>query len=253
MTALSRIRIVLVEPSHPGNIGASARAMKTMGLNRLVLVNPRRFPDPDANARASRADDLLDRAQVVADLPAGLSGCQLVIGASARPRHLEWPTLAVRAAVRRLLDEAHTGEVALVFGREQSGLTNEELARCHFLTHLETHPDYSSLNLAAAVQVFAHELRMASLEALPCSAPDPDTQTPAPAEALERFHRHLAEALFELEFCQPWQCRKLLRRLRRLFNRARPDAVEIQILRGILTLAQRWRRISGKPAAPADP
>lgn len=250
MTALSRIRVVLVEPSHPGNIGASARAMKTMGLERLVLVNPRRFPDPEATARASRADDLLDRAWVVSDLPAGLAGCRLTIGASARQRHLEWPLLAVRDAVRQLLVEAQTGEVALVFGREQTGLTNEELARCHYLTRIETHPGYSSLNLAASVQVLAHELRMASLETLPVACPE--VLPPAPSEAMERFHQHLAEALFELEFCHPWQCRKLLQRLRRLFSRARPDTVEIQILRGILTVAQRWRRACGDRASTAS-
>ena len=160
--ALQRIRFVLVETTHTGNMGATARAMKTMGLSRLELVNPRHPPDAEALARASGADDLIARAGIHASLDAALAGCRLAVGASARLRSVEWPLLEPPEAARLLLAEAEQGEVALVLGRESSGLTNQELARCQHLVHIPTDADFSSLNVAAAAQVLAYEIRRAS-------------------------------------------------------------------------------------------
>ena len=156
---LDRIRFVLVETTHTGNLGATARAMKTMGLSQLHLVRPKTPPDAEAMARAAGADDLLAQAGIHASLADAIAGCRLVIGSSARLRAVEWPLLEPPECVRRLLGEARDGPVALVLGRERSGLTNEELALCHFLVHIPTNPDFSSLNLGAAAQVFAYEIR----------------------------------------------------------------------------------------------
>jgi len=234
---LDNIRFVMVETTHPGNIGAVARAMKTMGLSRLHLVRPKSLPNAEAVARASGADDLLAAVQVHRDLADALRGCRLVIGSSARLRSLEWPLLEPPDCARRLLAEARDGEVALVLGRESSGLTNDELAHCHFLVHIPTNPVFSSLNVASAAQIFAYEIRRTWREAegLPIADPQRD---PAPAEAMEGFYAHLAQALVDTGFSDPKQSGKLLRRLRRLFNRARPDSIEINILRGILSAAQ---------------
>lgn len=235
--SLARIRFVLVETTHSGNIGAVARAMKTMGLSRLELVAPRQRPDAEALARASGADDLLERAGVHEDLTDALAGCRLVVGASARLRSIEWPLLEPPECAARLLAEAGEGEVALMLGRESSGLTNDELARCHFLVHIPTNPDFSSLNVAAAAQVLAYEIRRAARE----STGERLIETPrdlAPAEAMEGFYAHLTETLVRIGFSDPEQSRTLTRRLRRLFNRAQPDRVELNILRGILSAAQ---------------
>ena len=239
--SLDRIRFVLVEPTHPGNIGAVARAMKTMGLTRLHLVNPRCSLDAEAIARASGADDLLAAAPVHQTLPEALAGCRLVVGTSARLRHLDWPQLDPRSCGERLVAEAALGEVALILGRESSGLSNDELARCQYLAHIPTAPGFSSLNLAAAAQVFAYEVfsALAARSRQPVGAAQTE---PAPADALEGLHVHLAEALKDLGFTHPEQSHRLLHRLRRLFNRARPDAVEVNILRGILSAAQGRKR-----------
>ena len=234
---LDRIRFVLVETTHPGNIGAVARAMKTQCLRRLELVGPRHFPNAEALARASGADDLLAAAGVHEDLVGALAGCRLVVGSSARLRAIEWPLLEPRECAERLLDEAADGEVALVLGRESSGLTNDELARCHYLVNIPVNPEFSSLNLAAAAQVFAYEIHRTLREREGRRLVDVPRDL-APAEAIEGFHQHLAQALVDLGFSDPDQSRKLLRRLRRLFNRARPDWVELNILRGILSAAQ---------------
>jgi tRNA (cytidine32/uridine32-2'-O)-methyltransferase len=244
---LSRIRCVLVETTHTGNLGAAARAMKTMGLTRLVLVNPKGPPDAEALARASGADDLLARATIHPNLVSALAGCRLVIGSSARLRSLEWPLLEPPEAAERLLAEAAQGEVALVFGRESSGLTNAELAHCHFLVHIPTNPEFSSLNLAAAVQVLAYEIRRAWREGRGERIQDAPRDL-ATAEALEGLNAHLAQALADLGFADPAQSQRLLMRLRRLFNRARPDWVEINILRGILSAAQ-GRKSAARPSA----
>jgi len=240
---LGRIRFVLVEPTHPGNIGAVARAMKTMGLTHLHLVNPRCATDAEAIARAAGADDLLAAAAVHRTLPEALAGCRLVVGTSARLRHLDWPQLDPRACGERLVAEAGEGEVALILGRESSGLSNEELARCHFLAHIPTNPGFSSLNLAAAAQVFAYEVFTAWRASVPQAAQGSQPE-PAPAEELEGLHAHLAQALTDLGFSHPEQSHRLLQRLRRLFNRARPDRVEVNILRGILSAAQ-GRKLRG--------
>ncbi len=236
---LSKIRIVLVETTHPGNIGAVARAMKTMGLGRLCLVSPKIFPSAECTARASGADDILAAAEVYDDLVQAVAGCRLVVGTSARRRTVEWPELDPRQSAARLMGEAAQGPVALLFGRESSGLSNAEMERCHFLAHIPSVDDFSSLNIASAVQLFAYELRMAALAG---TADAVEEREVAPAEALEGLHNHLAQALLDMEFADPGQSHKLMRRLRRLFNRARPDLEEINILRGILSTAQRLAR-----------
>jgi len=248
---LARIRCVLVETTHTGNLGAAARAMKAMGLTRLVLVNPKQPPDAEAVARASGADDLLANADIHGDLVSALSRCRLVIGASARLRSLEWPLLEPPEAAQRLLAEAAQGDVALVFGRESSGLNNAELARCHYLVHIPTNPQFSSLNLAAAVQVLAYEIRRAWREGRGERLEDPPRDL-ATAEALEGLNAHLAQALADLGFADPAQSHRLLMRLRRLFNRARPDRVELNILRGILSAAQ-GRKSAGRDTPGGTP
>jgi tRNA (cytidine32/uridine32-2'-O)-methyltransferase len=239
---LGRIRFVLVETSLTGNIGAVARAMKNMGLSRLALVRPRRLPDADAFARAAGADDLLGAASVHDSLSEALAGCRLAIGSSARPRTVEWPMVDPPRCARRLLDEAAGGDVALVLGRESSGLTNDELACCQYLVQIPTNPAFSSLNVAAAAQVFAYEIRRALLaagDAPPAkSEPVAPEKAPATLEQMEGFYDHLLRTLIMLGFADPDQCRKLERRLRRLFNRARPDRTELNILRGILSAAE---------------
>lgn len=234
---LHRIRFVMVETTHTGNIGAVARAMKTMGLNRLYLVNPKASPNAEAVARAAGADDLLASAEIHGNLVDALRGCRLVVGSSARLRTVAWPLLEPADCAHRLLAEARQGEVALVLGRERSGLTNDELARCHFLAHIPTDPAFRSLNVASAAQIFAYELHRTW-----GTAGEQHTEETGrdlvPAEAMEGFYVHLAQTMTDTGFSDPAQSRKLLRRLRRLFNRARPDRVEINILRGILSAAQ---------------
>jgi TrmH family RNA methyltransferase len=233
---LNNIRIVLIETSHPGNIGAAARAMKNMCLSRLDLVAPQWFPSEEATSRASGADDLLARAQVHTDLDQALEGCRLVVGTSARPRTVSWPVLAPHEAAQRLVEASHQGDVALLFGRERSGLSNSELDRCNFLVHIPTNSDYSSLNLGAAVQVLGYEIYLASLGGrLTSQEPERDLAT---ADMMQGFHEHLVQALDDVGFTDPEQSKKLLRRLRRLFQRARPDKDEINILRGILSAMQ---------------
>jgi tRNA (cytidine32/uridine32-2'-O)-methyltransferase len=232
----NRLRIVLVETSHPGNIGAAARAMKTMCLSELVLVNPAEFPHADASARASGAVDLLERARVVKTLDEALAGCALVAGTSARRRGLGPPELMPRECVQRVYAAAAGGqETALVFGRERTGLTNEELGRCHLLVNIPSNPEYGSLNLAAAVQVLGYEYMLAA-----GSAPAPVEQdtTPATAEEMERLYEHLESAALATGFLDPANPKHLMRRLRRLFNRAQPDQNEVHILRGLLSALQ---------------
>ncbi len=242
------LRVVLIGTTHAGNIGASARAMKNMGLERLYLVNPTAaFPSAEATARASGADDVLARAVVCTGLGEALEGCGLVVGASARLRSLPWPTLSARDSAARVAQESRQTEIALVFGREHSGLTNEELECCHFLLHIAANPHYSSLNLAAAVQVVCYEVRVAC-EADAPGTPCGTTSDLADAAQLEHFYQHLERVLVQVRFLDPAQPRHLMRRLRRLFNRARPDRNEINILRGILTATE----ASGRRARPPE-
>ncbi len=243
------VRIILVGTTHPGNIGAAARAMRTMGLDRLTLVAPREFPSPEATARAAGADCVLEQAHVCATLEEALAGCRFVIGASARLRAVPWPAVTPREAAPRLLAESAHGEAAVMFGRESSGLNNEELARCHALLHIPTNPDYSSLNLAMAVQVVAYELRLAALGE---AAAEQERIDPlAPAEELERFYEHLERTLVDAGFLNPANPRHLMLRLRRLFNRAMPEEKEVRILRGILS-ALEPRRAAGPGSEAQD-
>jgi len=232
----NKLRIVLVETSHPGNIGAAARAMKTMCLSRLLLVNPAEFPHADASARASGAVDVLDQAQVVPTLDQALAGCALVAGTSARQRGLGPPVLSPRDCMERMHAAAAAGqEVALLFGRERTGLTNEELARCHILVNIPSNPDYSSLNIAAAVQVLGYESMLARGAA---PAVGDSEETPATAEEMEKLYEHIEAAALETGFLDPANPKHLMRRIRRLFNRARPDQNEVHILRGLLSALQ---------------
>lgn len=247
------IRVVLVGTSHPGNIGGAARAMKTMGLSRLVLVAPEEFPSPVADARASGATDLLQSAQVVATLEEALVGCSLVLGTSARDRRIPWPLLDPRECGVATVEHArHGGEVALVFGREYAGLTNEELQRCQFHVHIPSDPAFSSLNLAAAVQVLAYEVRMSGLlaEGQPLKREKLETTAmlaaqPATMDELELYYSHLEQTLVDIGFLDPEKPRHLMARLRKLYGRAGVSKLEMNILRGILTETQKAARGAG--------
>lgn len=239
---LNKVRIVLVETTHPGNIGAAARAMKNMGLTRLFLVKPQRYPSHEATARAAGADDVLADARVCHSLDQALEGCGVVFGASARSRSIPWPQLDPRQAAARTVLAGAAGEVAFVFGREHAGLTNLELDRCNYLVTIPTNPEFASLNVAAAVQVLSYELRVAAQEAAPAAAL---SEPLASADERERFYRHLERVLLDLEFLNPANPKHLMRRLRRLFNRVDLDCNEINILRGILTAVER-RGIPGQ-------
>lgn len=246
----SRSRIVLVETSHPGNIGAAARAMRVMGLRELVLVRPRRFPHADATAMAAHADDVLEAARVVDTLEEALAGCTTVFGTSARRRSLEWAEHDARSAALHVGGGGDDAVAAFVFGRERTGLTNAELDRCHFMLHVPTADDYGSLNLAQAVQIVAYELQMARHEMPARAAAEP----PPTHEDMERFHEHLEQALTDIGFLDPDNPRQLLRRLRRYFNRSEPSALELNILRGILRAAQEPKPGSAARARiPASP
>ncbi|MFW6346558.1 MAG: tRNA (cytosine(32)/uridine(32)-2'-O)-methyltransferase TrmJ [Halomonas sp.] len=234
---LDRIRIVLIGTSHPGNIGAAARAMHNMGLADLALVAPRcEAVTADSVSRASGADHLVHGARVVETLEQAVADCTLVVGASARSRTLPWPMITPRSLGERLPGELAGAEarVALVFGREDSGLTNAELQRCHAHVHIPTNPDFSSLNLAAAVQVLAYECRLAWLAQQPAEAPEPDQALASHAE-LEHYFAHLERTLIAIGFHDPATPRQLMARLRRFTLRARPERMELNILRGILT------------------
>lgn len=250
---LQNIRVVLVNTSHPGNIGGAARAMKNMGLSRLVLVDPEDFPSPDAIARASGATDVLDAAQVVATLEEALTGCSLVFGTSARDRRIPWPLLDPRETGAACVEQLEGGgEVALVFGREYAGLTNEELQRCQFHVHIPSNPDFSSLNLAAAVQVLSYEVRMAWLAAQgqPSKTAKLETTSmlsaqPVTSDELEHYYGHLEQTLVDIGFLDPQKPRHLMPRLRRLYGRSGISRLEMNILRGILTETQKAAR--GEP------
>lgn len=243
------VRVVLVNTSHPGNIGGAARAMKNMGLKQLVLVDPMRFPDQEAVSRASGADDVLANARVVATLEEAVADCVLVLGTSARDRRIPWPVVDPREAADKVLDQlqlSDSAQVALVFGREHSGLTSDELQRCEFHVHIPSDPEFSSLNLGAAVQVLAYELRMQSLQRQgqptkmhKLESTAMDNEVPATAEQMELFYTHLQQVLVEIGFLDPEHPRKLMSRLRRLFGRIHPNVVEVNILRGILTETQK--------------
>ena len=256
--AMARIRIVLVGTQHPGNIGSAARALKTMGLARLVLVDPEKFPHVEANALAAGADDVLAAAPVHDSLAEAIADCRLVLGCTARSRRVALTEQAPREAAVRALERAGQGdEVALVFGRERTGLTNEELQLCHGAVHIPANPEYSSLNIAAAVQVLAYELRMAELATSRESLePVEDVQRvdrlPAPHAAMEGFFAQLADTLDAIDFHKGRAPESALRKLRRLFLRAEPDDAEVRLLRGILADAQRMARLASERALPTS-
>ena len=234
------IRIVLVGTTHPGNIGAVARAMKNMGLSDLYLVNPKAFPHEDATARASGASDVLERTKVVDSLEKALVDCVYVAGASARSRTINWPSMGPRDCAERMIRENANGDVACVFGPEKTGLHNDDLDLCHTLLTIPTDPGFSSLNLAMAVQVFVYEVRVARMLD---EGPVFDVEAPpATSDEMEHFYEHLENVLRDIRFLDPDNPRHLMRRMRRLFIRARPDKNEVNILRGILTAVDRTRR-----------
>lgn len=225
------IKIVLVNTSHPGNIGSAARAMKTMGLSQLCLVAPLDFPNEKATALASGAVDVLENAVIVDTLEQAIADCHLVVGTSSRSRTIPWPMLTPREMGEKVFQEAADTPVAIVFGREQTGLTNEELQLCHFHVHIPSNPEYCSLNLAAAVQVLAYEVRVAS-EANTVKEEKRDFAL-ANADEMESFYQHLEEAMLAIKFLNPKAPRQLMPRMRRLFYRTRLDVMEVNILRGI--------------------
>ena len=244
LSRLDRVRIVLVHTSHPGNIGAAARAIKVMGLSRLTLVAPQVPVDDQAHRRASGAAGILERAHIAATLDEALEGCAFAVAATARPRQLSPDVTDARTAALALAETAAHAEVAIVFGNETSGLTNEQVRRCQLLAHIPAFPGYSSLNLAAAVQVFAYELRMALLGAADIAAltqPGGVIDLPAGLDEVEGLVRHCETALADIGFYDPANPKRLIPRLRRLFSRARLEREEVNILRGILNAATRRR------------
>ena len=255
---LDQVRVVLINTSHPGNIGAAARAMKTMGISDLVLVDPQGYaqgqPSAEvlevAEARASGALDILSSAKVVQTLAEATQDCGVVMGTSARSRHIPWPLMHPRNAAAKGIEAAGAGnKVALVFGRERTGLTNDELAQCQVHIHIPTSPDYSSLNVASAVQVLCYEIRMAALAAtgeldIEYSgnwgvAWDNDL---ANQQEMNGFFQHLEQTLVDIDFLDPNNPKQLMPRLRRLFQRAAPDKIEVNILRGVLKMIGRQRK-----------
>lgn len=240
---LDNIRIVLVNTSHPGNIGGVARAMKNMGLSQLYLVDPKEYPSEQAEWRASNAVDVLAGAQCVDTLDEAIADCGLVIGTSARERRIPWPLFTPRECADRSIAEASQHPTAIVFGREDRGLTNEELHKCHYHVHIPSNPEYSSLNLATAVQVVVYELRVACLTGQQQGKPlhfDDWDMPPAKTEAVESYYEHLEKTLQALNFIQEDNPRQTMTRLRRLYSRIRLDEMELAIMRGMLTSIQNY-------------
>ena len=246
LQAAARIRIVLVGTQHPGNIGAAARALKTMGLSRLVLVGPEQYPADEAFRRAAGADDLLATASVVATLAEAVADCRFVLGCTARSRRVALQELDPRAAALRVVDLAVVDEVALVFGRERTGLSNEELQLCHAAVHIPANPEYSSLNLAAAVQVLAYELRVAllAMSGQASSGNEARQETTASHAQMEGFFSQLGETLDDIDFHKGRTPDSAMRKLRRLFLRASLSEQEVRLMRGILADAQRMARLA---------
>lgn len=245
------IRVVLVETSHPGNIGAVARAMKNMGLDQLVLVRPKQFPDPEATARASGADDLLRRARVVDGVEAAIGDCGLVAATTSRDRDQYFRVRDVREGAAQIVAQARTGPVALLFGNERTGLTNDELALAHLLLRIPANPEYASLNLAMAVQLVAYETWRARGAQY---VQPPQAMALANAAEMERLFTHLQQVLDEVGFRDRTPGgTSLMNRIRRFMHRAELDQNEVNILRGILTAVQQKRRHAGRGADVAGP
>lgn len=244
--AAGRIRVVLVGTQHPGNIGAAARAMRTMGLERLALVAPRHFPHAEAAAMAASAGAVLEGATVHAGLAEAVADCRLVLGCTARDRRIALPQFAPREAADRVVQTATAADVALVFGRERTGLENSELQLCHGAVHIPADPGCSSLNLAAAVQVIAYELRLALLEATGTPAPAAGGDVPASHAEVEGFFAQLHDTLEQIDFHKGRNPEAAMRKLRRIFLRADLCAGEVRLLRGVLADAQRMARLAGR-------
>jgi len=243
----ANLRFVLARTSHPGNIGSAARAIRTMGFDRLLLVAPHRYPDPQVQAMAAGANDVLATLAVCDALPEAIADCTRVYGLSARRRGIALPELSPREAAGRISAELRGGtQVALLFGNEQSGLDNDELLRCHAMVRIPSVEDFSSLNLAQAVQVMAYEVRMALLEAESTADAPIARDTPASAQQMEQFYLHLFRTLHAIDFHKGRSAMTIELRLRRLFQRAQPDERELRVLHGILADAERMARLAGE-------
>lgn len=243
MLDLKNIRIVLIDTSHPGNIGGAARAMKNMGLDKLYLVAPQQYPHEKAVWRASNALDVLDKAVVCETLDEAIEGCQLVLGTSARDRSMPWPVLDPRQSAESVISEPEEHQVAILFGREDRGMTNEELQRCHFHLQIPANPEYTSLNLGTAVQVVCYELRMAMLNKSGLREvwdwEQEWDEEAASTDEMRYFLEHLEQTLIDIDVLNPKNPRQLMPRLKRLFMRSRMDKLEVSILRGVLSATQK--------------
>lgn len=237
-SVLNNVRIVLVGTTHPGNIGAAARAMKTMSQDKLYLVNPKEFPSAEATARATGADDILAHASIHADLKSAISDCQLVITTSARVRSIPWPLVTPRECADKIA-ESGSGATAIVFGRENSGLSNEEMELGSLVLQIPTNPEYSSLNLAAAVQIICYELLLRGQDNE--VAIDKEIFPAVNQDKMEMFYQHLEQSMTDIGYYDVNNPRKLMHRMRRLFNRAQLDESEWKILRGFLSSVQSLR------------
>ncbi|HIF9381259.1 TPA: tRNA (cytosine(32)/uridine(32)-2'-O)-methyltransferase TrmJ [Photobacterium damselae] len=235
---LENIRIVLIGTSHSGNIGSAARAMKVMGLTNLVLVDPACEIDEQAMALAAGASDIVENATIVKTLDEAIGDCGLVIGSSARSRTLEWPQLDPRESGIKTVNESASHPVAILFGRERTGLTNDELQKCHCHVYIPANPEYSSLNLAMAVQTISYEIRMAHLDAIKYQG-DAKVEVYPRAKELELFYQHLEKILVKTQFINVKQPAMVMAKLRRLFTRARPELQELNILRGVLSSVEK--------------
>jgi len=237
-TVAGRLRIIMVDTTHPGNIGAAARAMKAMCLKRLYLVNPKIFPSVEVTARAAGADDLLADAVVCESLSEALQDCALVIATTARERRIPWSVYGPRQCAAKILQATATDEVAVVFGRESSGLTNKELELCNAVLQIPTNPQFSSLNVASAIQILCYEVMQMSLNEKELLHREPEAPL-ATADQMQHFYTHLEQGLTDIGFYDPEKPRQLMHRLKRFFNRSQPDQNEMNLLRGILTAMQK--------------
>lgn len=235
---LSHFKIILVETSHPGNIGGVARAMKNMGMKNLCLVAPKIFPSADATARASGASDLLSTVEICQTLSDAIADCHIVLGASARDRTISWPQITARECAEKFVGEKSTTKIALVFGRENSGLKNNELDLCHFLLRIPCNRAFNSLNLAACVQIVCYELYIADGQKTETRIGDKNTNPLANTQQMALFYAHLQQTLLDIDFLHPEKSISIMRRLRRIYNRASLDTKELDILRGILRFSQ---------------
>jgi len=235
---LNSVKVVLVGTTHPGNIGATARAMKNMGILDLALVEPKEFPSDVATFRSKAAKDILEKASVHTSLEEAISECELVVGTSARGRTVPWPVLNPREAAEEMHKSSLNGKVAIVFGREDRGLTNEELGLCNFHVHIPSDPEYSSLNLSQAVQILAYEIRLSYLQDRHVNEEYWDVEL-ANNEQTERLINHMDELMQEVDFYDVENPRKLLVRVRRFFKRSKIDVMEANIFRGLFASIQK--------------